>query len=154
MIWNYLSIPKLQRWSHRSLGMDRLFHPTLHWACDYSSMCGFKLIHVIKWGPTCNCWELVIERYLLLMTEWMWKMSLALVFHGTVFVTGKRTWVNFNTFTREPKTLFITVDFAQILKIWNDSIACISAFLYVACIRAFLTWSTYQSISNILHVSK
>ena len=33
--WNYLSIPKLKQCNHRSLGMDKLFHPTLNWACNY-----------------------------------------------------------------------------------------------------------------------
>ena len=41
------------RWS---LGMDTKFLPTLYWACDYLSMLGLKLIHVIKrgsWYWTC-----------------------------------------------------------------------------------------------------
>ena len=50
-------IPKLQRLHHRSLGMDKPFHSTLHWACDYLihvitwSMLELKLIHVSKKGP-------------------------------------------------------------------------------------------------------
>ena len=40
MGWNYLSIPKLQRCNRWSLGMDKWFHPTLYWACDYLSMLG------------------------------------------------------------------------------------------------------------------
>ena len=33
-----------------SLGMDRQFHPTLCWACDFISMLRLKLIHVSKRG--------------------------------------------------------------------------------------------------------
>ena len=45
---NYLSIPKLQ-WLHCwSLGMDKLFHPTLHNGCKYLFLQGLKLIHVSK----------------------------------------------------------------------------------------------------------
>ena len=50
MGWNYLSIPKLQRCNRWSLGMDKWFHPTLYWACDYLSMLGLKLNHVSKRG--------------------------------------------------------------------------------------------------------
>ena len=28
--------------------MDKLFHPTPHWVCDYLSMLELKLIHVSK----------------------------------------------------------------------------------------------------------
>ena len=31
--------------------MDKKFHPTLSWACDYSSMLGLKSTHVSKRGP-------------------------------------------------------------------------------------------------------
>ena len=48
MGWNYLSIPKLQRLHHWSLGMDEQFHPTLHNGCNYLSMLGLKFIHVSK----------------------------------------------------------------------------------------------------------
>ena len=48
MGWNYLSIPKLQWCSRWSLGMDKLFHPTHYWACNYLSMLGLNLIHVSK----------------------------------------------------------------------------------------------------------
>ena len=40
---------------HWSLWMDKLFHPTLYWACDYLSMLGSKLIHVCKRGPRSPC---------------------------------------------------------------------------------------------------
>ena len=48
--WNYLSIPKLQRCSYWILGIDKKFHLTLYWACDYLSMLGLKLNHVSKRG--------------------------------------------------------------------------------------------------------
>ena len=47
---NHLSIPKLQRLHHWSLGMDKWFHPILYWTCDYLSMLGLKLNHVSKRG--------------------------------------------------------------------------------------------------------
>ena len=50
MGWNYLSIPKLQRCNRWSLGMDKIFYPTLYWACNYLSMLGLKLNHVSKRG--------------------------------------------------------------------------------------------------------
>ena len=50
VVWNYLSIPKLQRCNRWSLGMDKWFHPTLFWACDYSFMLGLRLNHVSKRG--------------------------------------------------------------------------------------------------------
>ena len=31
--------------------MDKLFYTRLYWACDYLSMLGLKLIHVVKGGP-------------------------------------------------------------------------------------------------------
>ena len=52
MGWNYLSIPKLQRLHRWSLGMDKLFHPALYWACNYLSVIGLKLIHIIR-NPWC-----------------------------------------------------------------------------------------------------
>ena len=51
MGWNYLSVPKLQRLHRWSLGMDKLFHPTLYNGCDYLSMLGLRLNHVGKSGP-------------------------------------------------------------------------------------------------------
>ena len=42
MGWNYLSIPKLQRCSRWSLGINKWFHHTLYRACDYLSMLGLK----------------------------------------------------------------------------------------------------------------
>ena len=35
--------------THWSLGIDKLFHPTLNRVCDYLSMLGLKLIDVNKW---------------------------------------------------------------------------------------------------------
>ena len=52
MEWNYLSIPKLQRYNRWSLWMDKWFHPTLYQACNYLSMLGLKLNHVSKRGHT------------------------------------------------------------------------------------------------------
>ena len=50
MGWNYFSIPKLQ-WLHRwSLGMDKWFHPTRHWVCNYLSILGLKLNHISERG--------------------------------------------------------------------------------------------------------
>ena len=51
MVWNYLSIPKLQRYNCWNLGMDRSLHPTIYNWCNYLSMMGLKLNHVSKWAP-------------------------------------------------------------------------------------------------------
>ena len=56
MGWNYWSILKFQQLYRWSLGMDKKFHLTLYWVCDYLSMLGLKLIHVSKsshWWLTC-----------------------------------------------------------------------------------------------------
>ena len=53
-VWNYLSIPKLQRLHRWCYEMDKSFHPTLYWSCDNLSMLGFKLIHVTKGVPGHN----------------------------------------------------------------------------------------------------
>ena len=51
---NHILIPVLQRPRLLTMinlmneWMDKLFHPTLYNACDYSSMLGMKLIHVSK----------------------------------------------------------------------------------------------------------
>ena len=50
MMWNYLSISKLQQLHCWTLGMDKQFHFTLYWECDYLSMLRFKLAHVNR-GP-------------------------------------------------------------------------------------------------------
>ena len=44
----YLSIPKLQRSHPWSLRMDKQFHSTSFWPCDYLSMRGLKLIMLVK----------------------------------------------------------------------------------------------------------
>ena len=51
MGWNNFSILKLQRLYRWSLGMHKLFHPTLYNWCNYLSMLGLKLTHVNKRGP-------------------------------------------------------------------------------------------------------
>ena len=48
MVWNYVSIPKLQRWYCWSLGIFKQFHLAICWACDYLSMIGLRLIALIK----------------------------------------------------------------------------------------------------------
>ena len=40
-----------QRFHRWRLGMDKSFHPTISWACDYLSILGLKLIHVNKGAP-------------------------------------------------------------------------------------------------------
>ena len=51
MWWNYWSIPQLQQLHCGSLGMDKLFHPTLYDRCIYLSMLGMKLCHVTEKRP-------------------------------------------------------------------------------------------------------
>ena len=47
---NYLSVPKLQRYSRWSLVLDTLFHPTLYWTYDYLSILELDSICVSKRG--------------------------------------------------------------------------------------------------------
>ena len=57
MGWNYISIPKLQRYNRYnrwSLGMEKEFHPKLYWACDYLYILELKLKSVSKRGPRSN----------------------------------------------------------------------------------------------------
>ena len=50
--WNCMSIPQLQQLHRWNLEMNKRFHPTLFWACDYLSMQRCKLIHVSKRDPS------------------------------------------------------------------------------------------------------
>ena len=52
IVWNYVSLPKLQ-WSHHhwSLRMEKYFHTTLYYGFNCSPMLGLKLNHVSKRGP-------------------------------------------------------------------------------------------------------
>ena len=50
--WNYISIPQLQQLHRWNLEMNKRFHPTLFWACNYLSMQRCKLIHVSKRDPS------------------------------------------------------------------------------------------------------
>ena len=51
MGWNYLSIPKLQRFHRWSLGIDKYFHSALYKVCNYISMLGLQFIYVYKRAP-------------------------------------------------------------------------------------------------------
>ena len=42
-----------------TLGMDKLIHPTLHWAGEYLSMLGLKLIRVSKMGS-----DMILEEHI------------------------------------------------------------------------------------------
>ena len=46
-VWDEITCP-FPIFNYWSLGMDKLFHPTFNWACDYVSMLVLKLIHVSK----------------------------------------------------------------------------------------------------------
>ena len=48
MAWNYLSIPKLQRFYRWSLGIDKWFHLVHYNVCNWLSMLGLRLNHVSK----------------------------------------------------------------------------------------------------------
>ena len=63
MGWNYLSIPQRERRNRWHLGMDKKFHSTFSYACDYLSMLGFKLNHVCKRGYWCYNELGVCNRY-------------------------------------------------------------------------------------------
>ena len=49
-VWDEITFPfqNFQQRSCWSLGMDKEFHPTPYWACDYLSMSGLKSIHISK----------------------------------------------------------------------------------------------------------
>ena len=50
--------------NHWSLGMDKLFHPALYWACDYLSKVGLKkLNHGSKRGHGRNCFKDLFGSY-------------------------------------------------------------------------------------------
>ena len=55
-VWDEINYPfsfnGCNRWS---LGTDKSFHHTLHWAYDYLSILGLKLNHVSKKDPVCTC---------------------------------------------------------------------------------------------------
>ena len=59
---NCLSIPKLQRWNRWRLGMDKYFHPTLYWICNYLSMLRLKLTPVSHRGPCKAVVEYLIKQ--------------------------------------------------------------------------------------------
>ena len=63
LLIHYLSIPKLHLLHRWSLGMDKLFHPTLYSACDYLSMLRLKLIHVNESGPRSKNIDLALPQY-------------------------------------------------------------------------------------------
>ena len=58
--WNYLSIPKLQRCNRWSLGMEKQFHPTEYYGCNYLSMLGLKLNHASKNGALVEYWSVTL----------------------------------------------------------------------------------------------
>ena len=47
-VWNYFSIPKVQRCFRLSLRIEKLLRSTLYWVCDYLFMLGLQLVHVSK----------------------------------------------------------------------------------------------------------
>ena len=49
-----ISIHRLQRLHNWHLGMDKQFHPTLYWSCDYVSVIGLKLFRVSKKLSMCG----------------------------------------------------------------------------------------------------
>ena len=63
LVWNYLSIPKLQRCSRWSLGMYKLFHPSLNWACDYLSVNNFLYFRVHMF----SCIDIIVFIYLVII---------------------------------------------------------------------------------------
>ena len=70
MRWNYLPLPKLQRCNRWSLGVDKSFHSTLYWTCDYLSMPGLKFIHINERGPSYPEWPaLISSQYVVKLTN-------------------------------------------------------------------------------------
>ena len=110
MGWNYVSIPKLQRCNRWSLGMHRLFHPTLYWACDYLAMLG--LIHFIKSRP-CKYWYVFVNschaEFILIRVRKLVSCGIyfrkrkifvpsitSQKYHGTIFITDKDLSTQYN----------------------------------------------------------
>ena len=54
--WNYLSILKIHRLHHWSLGMDKRFHLAHYNRCNHLSMLGLKFNHVSKRGQWGTNW--------------------------------------------------------------------------------------------------
>ena len=73
--WQYLYIPKIQRCSFWSLGLDELFHPTFYWANDYLSMLGLKLVHVSKSDPRATCPIEILSLNISFDNQrWLWQL--------------------------------------------------------------------------------
>ena len=51
---NSHSFPNFNGTTVDVLGMEKKFHPTLHWAYDYLYMLRLKLIHASKQCPSCE----------------------------------------------------------------------------------------------------
>ena len=90
----------LSNFRHWSVGIDKWFHYTIYWACDYLSMLGLKFIHVSKRGY----WFLYLSKVLLqYLSEPMitWHANLSHCFHKHFrshlwTALQKRQW-HFNT---------------------------------------------------------
>ena len=114
MDWNYLSIPKLQQCNRWSLGMDKKFHPTLCWACDYLSMLVLKLNHVSKRGYS--------SHHLIAILGWRDKVVMRLC--KTAYLSQQNIWTAFA--------------YVKPLVKWTKMF-CISC-CYLYCIRVALVW--------------
>ena len=67
------------------LAMDKQFHPTPQWACDYISMLGLKLIYVSKLDPGVSVSETTMKN---MVREWYESTSIGYKNRIDIWVTS------------------------------------------------------------------
>ena len=137
MRWNYLSILKLQRC--RSLGMDKYFHLTHWWACDYLSMLGLKLFHISKRDPLSQDYGVIgdsfIQNYICFKWAFIWIADFHSKFHmifltinlfitkcgcDNYFFLWNFPWIFLMKFHRKlPKKCLISCEISYEILLWN-----------------------------------
>ena len=114
---NNLSIPKLQRYNRWSLGMDKKFHPTFHWARDYLSMLGLKLIHV---------WGLLIKMVLVL--QWLQSKYISRdIVYSSIWMSII-IWISITLLVTKNVVYFQYIRYLPVVVTWK-----------VRCIRQYLS---------------
>ena len=162
MGWNYLSIPRLQRCIRWSLGIDKYFHPTLYWACDYLSMVGLKLNHAETGlqGPVESC-HYVIEG---IKTAWSQRnhgscLSVKTVCPGMkITITNKRRSPRRSAFMKVIRMLLNTIWYGPYVKTspsrWSQNNSRISQVIHgnktiqVICCPVSHKWYRINAMSN------
>ena len=82
MRWNFLSIPKLQRFHYWSLEINKQFHPTFYSGCNYWSMLGLKLISVNRkdtwWLMSGGTW-IILNSWKICFVQFVFRFSWTIV---------------------------------------------------------------------------